>query len=85
MQTKKKIVEHNEWNGFLSMVFRLDNWIRLVGAIVVYEAKKMKPSAITSTWGGLQSDVLLLILGVVIMILGPDIRKWILSKIGVSG
>lgn len=81
---KKKIVEHNEWNGFFSMVFRVDNWIRLVGAIVVYEGKKMPSSAITTNWGGLQSDVLLVVLGVTIMILGPDLRKWILSKIGVS-
>jgi len=81
---KKKIVEHNEWNSVFAMVFRLDNWIRLVGAIVVYEGKKMPASAITTNWGSLQSDVLMVLLGIGIMIFGPDIRKWVLSKIGVQ-
>jgi hypothetical protein len=60
---KKKIVEHNEWNSFLSMIFRTDNWIRFVGAVVVYYGKKMPASAITSNWVSVQSDILLVILG----------------------
>lgn len=80
----KKIVSHNEYTGFWSMVFRVDNWIRFIGAYVVYEGKVMEPSAITTNWGGAQSDVLLVILGVTIMIFGPDIRKYVLSKLGLE-
>jgi hypothetical protein len=72
-----------EYKTNLDLIFRIDNWIRLVGAILVVYAKFSTPSTVTNEYlGTLQSDVLLIILGVVITIIGPDARKLLISKFG---
>jgi hypothetical protein len=76
----KKPIE-TKYNSWVQLVFRIDNFIRAVGAYICYEAKKMPPSPVKNDYlGELSSDVLLFILGILVMIALPDVRKWLLAK-----
>ncbi len=75
----------SEYKTTFEMIFRIDNFIRLVGAALIYltVTKKVPVSTITNEYiGVVQSDVFMILLGVVSMIVLPDLRKWLMNKFG---
>lgn len=71
----------SQYNTFVELFFRIDNFIRLVGAVVCYKAKQIPASKINNQYiGEIQSDVALFVLGLVIMLVLPDARKIIIAK-----
>lgn len=71
----------SQYNTFIGLIFRVDNLIRLVGAVVCYEAKKLPVSKINNSYiGEIQSDIALFILGLIIMLAFPDIRKIVIAR-----
>ena len=80
---EKKIVEHNEYESTIQWIFRDDNLIRYGGASIPILAKYYtETSRIESEYININSDILFLLLGVTIMIWGPDIRKVVMNKWG---
>lgn len=79
---KYKAEYKTNWDLF----FRVDNWIRLVGIILMIYAKFMTPSTVVNEYlGTVESDVLLMVLGVLITVIGADVRKIIVNRFGGNG
>ena len=76
----------SEYKTTFEMLFRVDNFIRLVGASLIYlqvATKKFPVSTITNEYiGVIQSDVFIILLGVAAMIVVPDLRKYLMNKFG---
>lgn len=71
----------SQYNTFIGLIFRVDNLIRVIGAVVCYESKKLPVSTINNSYiGEIQSDVALFVLGLFIMIAFPDLRKILIAK-----
>lgn len=71
----------SQYDTFISLIFRVDNLIRVIGAVVSYEAKRLPVSQINNSYiGEIQSDVALFVLGLVIMLVLPDARKIIIAR-----
>ena len=72
-----------EYKTSWDLFFRVDNWIRLVGIILMIYAKFMTPSTVINEYlGTIQSDVLLMIVGVLITVIGADVRKILMNRFG---
>jgi hypothetical protein len=79
----KKAMYQAEYTNYFEMIFRVDNWIRLVGAVLAIYGKFATPSLMKVEYlGEFMSDTFLIVLGVTVTIFAPDARKILISKFG---
>jgi hypothetical protein len=74
----------SEYKTTFEMIFRIDNFLRILGASLVYLAvsKRIPVSTITTDYFTAQSDVFFILVGVVSMIVLPDLRKYLITRFG---
>lgn len=64
-----------EYKNWLYYHFRQDNQIRYVGAVLVAFAFLIEPSDVVTPLGSAKSNILFIVLGLPLTVLGPDILK----------
>jgi hypothetical protein len=73
----------SEYKNTWQMIFRQDNWIRFVGVLIAIYGELADHSTIKNDYlGEVQSDVLYVVFGCILTIIGPDLRKIIIDRFG---